>query len=76
MRPAADALAAPRVRRSLLRDARTAQGVRRPELRPLRDRRLDVNSDADWNNYLAQLEALKVDRFVEILQIACDRMYR
>ena len=37
---------------------------------------LDVNSDADWNNYLAQLEALKVDRFVEILQIACDRMYR
>ena len=34
------------------------------------------NSDADWNNYLAQLEALKVDRFVEILQIACDRMYR
>ena len=38
---------------------------------------LDVlNSDADWNNHLAQLEAPKVDRFVEILQIACDRMYR
>lgn len=37
---------------------------------------LDVNADADWNNYLAQLEALKVDRFVELLQIAYDRMYR
>ena len=37
---------------------------------------LDINSDNDWNNYLAQVEALKAGRFVEILQIAYDRMYR
>ena len=36
---------------------------------------LDINSDDDWNNYLAQLDALKVARFVEILQVAYDRMY-
>ena len=37
---------------------------------------LDINSDDDWNTYLAQVEALKAGRFVEILQIAYDRMYR
>ena len=36
---------------------------------------LDISSDDDWNNYLAQLEALKLSRFVEILQIAYTRMY-
>ena len=40
---------------------------------------LDINSWQsydDWNTYLAQVEALKAGRFVEILQIAYDRMYR
>ena len=37
---------------------------------------LDVNSNSDWNDYLSELQSYKLDRFVEILQIAYDRMYR
>ncbi len=34
-----------------------------------------VDIDAEWDNYVAQLQTLNVDRYVEIYQAATDRYY-
>ena len=36
---------------------------------------LDPNSDADWQNYLDGLDALKYDRWIELAQIGYNRIF-